>query len=94
MNRILAIIILIILAFFIMQGLFTGKEHLIYGQPTPKISKLHVESGVAETGALNLVTAIYLNYRAYDTLGEAVVFFVAALGVFMLLRKDYREGTD
>ena len=47
----------------------------------------YLSNGVTDTGALNMVTAIYLDYRAYDTLGEATVFFAAALGVFMLLRK-------
>ncbi|MFC1540403.1 hydrogen gas-evolving membrane-bound hydrogenase subunit E [Candidatus Margulisiibacteriota bacterium] len=50
--------------------------------------------GVADTGALNMVTSIYLNYRVYDTLGEATVFFASALGVFMLLRKDKGGGAD
>lgn len=41
---------------------------------------------VAETGAVNLVSAIYLNYRLYDTLFEILIFSVAVLGVrFYLL---------
>ena len=82
MNRIIPIIILIILAFFLFSAI-----KLDYGYPNPGVAAYYLANGVADTGALNMVTAIYLDYRAYDTLGEATVFFAAALGVFMLLRK-------
>ena len=86
MSRITAIIVLLILAFFIFSSV-----NLEYGHPRPGLSEYFIAYGVAQTGALNMVTAIYLNYRVYDTLGEATVFFAAALGVFMLLRKDGEE---
>jgi multisubunit Na+/H+ antiporter MnhB subunit len=37
--------------------------------------------------AANYVTAILLDYRAYDTLGEATVIFTAVLGAYAVLRK-------
>ena len=89
MNRVIAIIILSVIAIFIF-----GSLSLNYGYPRPGVSEHYIEHGVAETGALNMVTAIYLNYRAYDTLGEAAVFFASALGVFMLLRKVGEEKLD
>ena len=46
-----------------------------------------------ETGAANVVTAILLDYRAYDTLGEASVLFCAILGVATVLRGRKRSGT-
>lgn len=36
---------------------------------------------INETGAQNLVTAIYLKYRLYDTLFEALMLAVAVMGV-------------
>ncbi len=41
-----------------------------------------------EVGAANTVTAIVVNYRGFDTLGEVTVLFIAATGVALLL---YRE---
>ena len=41
----------------------------------------------AETGAANAVTAVLLDYRAYDTLGEATVIFVSILGAYAILRR-------
>lgn len=43
--------------------------------------------GSRGTGAANYVMGILLDYRAYDTLGEATVIFVAVLGVYAVLRK-------
>jgi multisubunit Na+/H+ antiporter MnhB subunit len=40
--------------------------------------------GVRETGSVNLVSSIYLGYRAFDTLGETVVLFLAVAGVMAL----------
>ena len=41
--------------------------------------------GPEETGAINVVTSIYLGYRAYDTLGEAIVLFTSTIGIGLLL---------
>lgn len=38
-----------------------------------------------ETGVPNMVTAVLASYRGYDTLGETLVVFTAALGVLLLL---------
>jgi multicomponent Na+:H+ antiporter subunit B len=46
-----------------------------------------VENGSRETGALNLVTAIYLGYRAFDTLGETVVLLLAVSGVAVFVER-------
>ena len=41
--------------------------------------------GTRDTGATNLVSAIYLGYRAYDTLGETVVLLTALAGAMGLI---------
>ncbi len=43
-----------------------------------------------ETGAINAVTSIYLNYRLWDTLFEAMVLMLSALAVitFSWSQKD------
>jgi multicomponent Na+:H+ antiporter subunit B len=45
----------------------------------------YLEKGVEETGATNIVTGILMDYRAYDTLGEATVLFTAALAILSLM---------
>jgi multicomponent Na+:H+ antiporter subunit B len=43
------------------------------------------EYGLIETGARNLVSAIYLGYRAFDTLGETIVLLVAVSGTIGII---------
>lgn len=47
--------------------------------------------GPEPPNAANYVMAILLDYRAYDTMGEATVIFVAIVGVYAVLRKVGRE---
>ncbi len=59
-----------------------------YGNPTNlDYVNYYLEHGVRDTGAINLVASIYLDYRAYDTLMETVVLFMAVMGVTFLLWK-------
>ena len=45
--------------------------------------------GYEDTGARNLVSAVYLGYRAFDTFGETVVLLCAVSGsVFLLSEKS------
>ncbi len=37
--------------------------------------------GAGETGSINLVSGIYLGYRAFDTLGETIVLVLSVAGV-------------
>lgn len=87
MNRIAAAALFVLIGFIILSS-FSFQ----FGSPGPRFSDYYLENGIRDTGAINVITAIYLNYRAFDTLGEATVFFVTALGVFMLLRKKEEEG--
>lgn len=43
---------------------------------------------IEETGARNVVSAIYLGYRAFDTLGEAIVLFIAVLGTLHVMQQS------
>jgi multisubunit Na+/H+ antiporter MnhB subunit len=46
----------------------------------------YLEGGLEETGAASAVAAVLLDYRGYDTLGEATVLFTAVIGAIVLLR--------
>jgi len=50
------------------------------------VVRRYSEDGLAETGAVNIVAGMILDYRAFDTLGESNVLFIAACSVLMLLR--------
>lgn len=57
-----------------------------FGGHTLRMSETYVNGAVDKTGSVNLVTGVLFDFRAYDTLGEAVILYTAALGVLTLLR--------
>lgn len=57
-----------------------------------EVYERYVEKGLEETGAVNLVTGMILDYRAFDTLGESHVLFIATCTVLILLRVDPGKG--
>ena len=46
----------------------------------------YIENGVEQTGSVNLVTGVLLDYRGFDTLGEATILFTAVMGILAILR--------
>lgn len=72
--------------------LYTVTALPAFGDPSHpinnEVSARYIENGLQETGAVNIVTGMILDYRAFDTLGESSVLFTAAMVVLFLLRKD------
>ncbi len=58
-----------------------------YGHPVLRMAGQYIKLGLERTGAANLVTAVILDFRGYDTLGEATVLFTAVMGVLAVLRR-------
>lgn len=53
--------------------------------PHNEVMDRYVGQGLEETGAVNTVAGVILDYRAFDTLGESHVLFTAACAVLILL---------
>ncbi len=53
-----------------------------------EVPQRYLEQGMAETGAVNTVAGMILDYRAFDTLGESFVLFTATVAVTILLASD------
>jgi len=47
----------------------------------------YISEGERETGAINIVSSIYLGYRVFDTLGETVVLLITVSSVIFLFKK-------
>ncbi|MEE0965833.1 MAG: hydrogen gas-evolving membrane-bound hydrogenase subunit E [Bacilli bacterium] len=58
------------------------------------VAQRYIERGLQETGAVNIVTGMILDYRAFDTLGESHVLFIATCTVLILLRNDKKIDDD
>ena len=56
-----------------------------------EVAERYIEKGMEETGAVNIVAGMILDYRAFDTLGEAHVLFLGVLCVMIILRLDGNE---
>lgn len=56
-----------------------------------EVSARYIEKGLQETGAVNIVTGMILDYRAFDTLGESHVLFIATITVLILMRTDKKK---
>ena len=79
--------------------LLTGVSHLppFGAADNPvnnEVPRRYIENGLQETGAVNIVTGMILDYRAFDTLGESHVLFVATCTVLILLRIDKKKGRN
>lgn len=70
----------------IVATIFTFMPLVYLDRPWPSTLRDHLEvNGVQESGARNLVSAIYLGYRAFDTLGETIVLLVAVSGTIGMI---------
>ena len=59
-----------------------------------EVAAKYIEDGLQDTGAVNIVTGMILDYRAFDTFGESNVLFIATCTVLILLRNDKKKGKD
>lgn len=57
-----------------------------------EVAAKYIEDGMQDTGAVNIVTGMILDYRAFDTFGESNVLFIATCTVLILLRNDKKKG--
>ncbi|MEA3409864.1 MAG: hydrogen gas-evolving membrane-bound hydrogenase subunit E, partial [Candidatus Eisenbacteria bacterium] len=69
-----------------------------FGVPKTEIGDYYIQNAREDTGAANVVTSVVVGYRAFDTLGEVTVLFIAALGLGAVLatagKKSGRSGVE
>jgi multisubunit Na+/H+ antiporter MnhB subunit len=65
----------------------------IFAEIPNTASQRYLSQGLKETGAANVVASVILDYRAYDTLGEATVLFTSIIGAIVILRKNAKRTT-
>jgi multicomponent Na+:H+ antiporter subunit B len=92
----LSLFLVVILCLGLAGFAYIAFEELEFGAPAAaKIEESptnhYLRQGLTETGAANIVTSVILDYRAYDTLGEATVLFTAIIGALAILRGVARK---
>lgn len=87
-NTVSSMVFVVVFLFFAYTAL---RELPAFGNPIMSVVKKYLEEGTAKTGAVNIVTAVILDFRAYDTLGEATILFTAVIGIMAVLRQRGRK---
>lgn len=88
----LSVAICLTMIFFLLKTVAAMPRFGDANAPTNnEVAARYIEKGLEETGAVNIVAGMILDYRAFDTLGESTVLFIAACAVLILLRIDRKE---
>jgi multicomponent Na+:H+ antiporter subunit B len=76
----------VFIAVFLTGAYFALKSLPEFGNAVMRVSRFYIDNSIAKTGSENVVAAININFRAYDTLGEVAVLFTAIVGVLAIAR--------
>jgi multicomponent Na+:H+ antiporter subunit B len=63
----------------------------VFAKTPDAASQTYIKEGFVKTGAANIVASVILDYRGYDTLGEATVLFTSITGAVVLLRRKNKK---
>ncbi len=66
----------------------------VFTQVPDAASRTYISEGLMKTGAANLVASVILDFRAYDTLGEATVLFTSIIGATVILRYKSKKRLE
>ena len=89
-----SIIVLLFIGGFLFFAYRALKDLPSFGHPIMRVSQNYLAQGLKNSGATNLVSSVILDFRAYDTLGEATVLFTAVIGVLAVLRRIGRKKVN
>jgi len=87
-NNIVAIAFVVITGALLIYGSLDIAAYGSLNSPSylhPQLAQWFIEKSGSETGVPNIVTSVLASYRGYDTLGETVVVFTAAVAVWSLI---------
>ncbi|MBI4743495.1 MAG: hypothetical protein HY776_01500 [Actinobacteria bacterium] len=89
MRKILISLSLLFFGLFLFRTVVELPERDKPDNPSQVYTASHyLKKGVKETGIKNIVTAISLNYRAYDTFGETILIFTALCSVLTIFKRE------
>jgi multicomponent Na+:H+ antiporter subunit B len=94
MKNILGLLISLVLAVFIILALGNSVDFPEFGSNviSDRVSSEYLDpANIDDLGSGNIVTAIVVGYRGFDTLGEVTVLFISSLGVALLLNSGKKE---
>jgi len=84
------IVILIFAIFFFTFMLHFHEMVRPFGEPVIDMGKGYLMASPGQLKGADVVNSIILDFRGYDTIGEATIIFTAIIGVLVMLRKKGR----
>jgi len=88
MKNLLGLLISVALGILIVLALDVSESFPDFGsvEVSERVAEEYFdEDNVNEVGSGNIVTAVVVGYRGFDTLGEVTVLFISALGVALII---------
>jgi multisubunit Na+/H+ antiporter MnhB subunit len=91
-STVLGLVLILVFCGFALSAFRTMRP---FGDPRPLVANWYILHAEAQAGCANAVMSVVLDFRGYDTLGEATVILTSILGAVVLLRPKAREdGAD
>ena len=101
MRRLISLLLLLVVALGIVlcfSGASFGAEKAArageLSEDRVNFGRRYNSRGLEETKAANIVAAVVVNYRGFDTLGEVTVLFIAAVGLAAVLHTRKEEAAQ
>lgn len=92
MKKILSIVLTVVFISILLTALSEGPIFGNADNPANNyVSDRYIDQGVKDTGAINIVAGIILDYRAFDTFGESTVLFSAVISVMIVLNQKKEQ---
>jgi len=85
--------LLIIMLIFIFLFSLSGIPGILEEEPDSTIGDLVIERGYSDTSSKNLVAAILLDYRLFDSVFEAAILLISAAGVLYMTKLPLKDKT-
>jgi len=87
-KRLVVFLILAVFGYYMVDAV----SHIPFGEDRNNVGDYYLEKSPADLKVANSVTAIVVNYRGFDTLGEVTVLFLAATGLSSIMYRRRRKG--
>ncbi len=91
------VVVSVVIVFVIfLAGVKVFETLSVFGSPIFALvpgaaSQTYIAEGLERTGAANIVSSVILDFRAYDTLGEATVLFTSIIGATVIMREKAKK---
>ncbi|MBN2260029.1 MAG: hypothetical protein JW702_05775 [Clostridiales bacterium] len=88
MKKLFAVMITVVFIGFLLIGISEMPPFGYEDNPANnEVANRYIEGSIDDTGAINVVSAMILDYRAFDTYVEASVIFTALIVVMAVLKE-------